>query len=77
MLLLAVIFYYLFQAWVSYEPQALIANNKVHWIQTSRENNWFPTATELKKKIKSIKSKKNDINNKLPQTIHLEQYVKI
>ena len=45
-------------SWVSYEPQALIANNKVHWIQTSRENNWFPTATELKKKIKSIKSKK-------------------
>ena len=37
-------------SWVSYEPQALIANNKVHWIQTSRENNWFPTATELKKK---------------------------
>ena len=37
--------------WVSYEPQAEIGSNKVHWLETSRENNWFPTATELKKKI--------------------------
>ena len=28
-------------SWVSYEPQAIIGRNKVHWIQTSRENNWF------------------------------------
>ena len=44
-------------SWVSYEPQAIIGRNKVHWIQTSRENNWFPTAQELEKKIKSIKKK--------------------
>ena len=46
-------------SWVSYEPQAIIGRNKVHWIQTSRENNWFPTAKQLEKKIQSIKKKKN------------------
>tara|TARA_X000001036_G_scaffold359832_1_gene342583 strand:+ start:62 stop:1297 length:1236 start_codon:yes stop_codon:yes gene_type:complete len=44
-------------SWVSYEPQAIIGRNKVHWIQTSRENNWFPTAKQLEKKIKSIKKR--------------------
>ncbi len=44
-------------SWVSYEPQAIIGRNKVHWIQTSRENNWFPTGKQLEKKIKSIKNK--------------------
>ncbi len=44
-------------SWVSYEPQAIIGRNKVHWIQTNRENNWFPTASQLEKKIKSIKRK--------------------
>ena len=44
-------------SWVSYEPQAIIGRNKVHWIKTSRENNWFPTANQLEKKIKSIKKK--------------------
>ena len=44
-------------SWVSYEPQAIIGRNKVHWIQTTRENNWFPTAAQLEKKIKSIKKK--------------------
>tara|TARA_B100000965_G_scaffold50431_1_gene37140 strand:+ start:904 stop:2139 length:1236 start_codon:yes stop_codon:yes gene_type:complete len=44
-------------SWVSYEPQAIIGRNKVHWIETSRENNWFPTANQLEKKIKSIKKK--------------------
>jgi aspartate aminotransferase len=44
-------------SWVSYAPQANIASNKVHWIQTSADNNWFPTATELEKKIKLIKNK--------------------
>ena len=47
-------------SWVSYEPQAYIAKNKVHWIETKRENNWFPTAQELEKKIKKI-NKKNII----------------
>ena len=44
-------------SWVSYEPQAIIGRNIVHWIQTSRENNWFPSAKQLEKKIKSIKKK--------------------
>ena len=41
-------------SWVSYQPQALIAKNKVHWIQTSSETNWFPTANQIEKKIKTI-----------------------
>jgi aspartate aminotransferase len=44
-------------SWVSYEPQAIIGRNKVHWLKTSRENNWFPTAHQLEKKIKSLKKK--------------------
>ena len=47
-------------SWVSYEPQAKIAANKVHWLQTSRDNHWFPTSKELEKKIKFI-GKKNII----------------
>jgi aspartate aminotransferase len=45
--------------WVSYEPQAQIGNNKVHWLETSRINNWFPTADELEKKIKKVGKNKN------------------
>ena len=44
-------------SWVSYLPQALIAKNKVHWIQTTSSSNWFPTAENLENKIKSIKNK--------------------
>ena len=44
-------------SWVSYAPQANIASNKIHWLQTSAENNWFPSGEELEKKIKSIKNK--------------------
>ena len=47
-------------SWVSYEPQAEIAHNKVHWIETTLDNNWFPTAKQLEDKIKSI-GKKNII----------------
>ena len=47
-------------SWVSYEPQAEIAKNKVHWIETTLDNNWFPTAKQLEDKIKSI-GKKNII----------------
>ena len=43
-------------SWVSYQPQAVIAKNKVHWIQTSSSSNWFPTAEQLENKIKSIKN---------------------
>ena len=48
-------------SWVSYEPQANIAKNKTHWIKTKRENNWFPTADELEKKIKMKIKNKNVI----------------
>ena len=46
-------------SWVSYKPQAIIGKNKFHFINTTRENNWFPSAKELeeivnKKKIKII-----------------------
>ena len=44
-------------SWVSYQPQAIIAKNKVHWIQTSSNSNWFPTAQQLEDKVKSIKNK--------------------
>ena len=47
-------------SWVSYEPQAIIAQNKVHWIETTLDNNWFPTAKQLEEKIKFI-GKKNII----------------
>jgi len=38
-------------SWVSYAPQALISRNKVHWITTTSENNWFPTTEEIEKII--------------------------
>ena len=44
-------------SWVSYQPQALIAKNKVHWIQTSSSSNWFPTAAQIENKVKSIENK--------------------
>ena len=44
-------------SWVSYQPQAFIAKNKVHWIQTTSNSNWFPTAESLEKKIKNTKEK--------------------
>ena len=43
-------------SWVSYQPQAFIAKNKVHWIQTTSNSNWFPTAEQLENKIKIIKN---------------------
>ena len=44
-------------SWVSYQPQASIAKNKVHWIQTTSNSDWFPTAQQLEEKIKNIKEK--------------------
>ena len=44
-------------SWVSYQPQAIIAKNKVHWIETTSNSNWFPTAEKLEEKIKSTKNK--------------------
>ena len=45
-------------SWVSYQPQAFIAKNKVHWIQTTSNSNWFPTGKQLEDKAKSINSEK-------------------
>ena len=44
-------------SWVSYQPQAIIAKNKVHWIETTSNSNWFPTAEQLENKIKTISNK--------------------
>ena len=38
-------------SWVSYAPQAILGRNKIQSIQTTRENNWFPTGTEIEKVI--------------------------
>ena len=34
-------------SWVSYAPQAILGRNKIQILQTKRENNWFPTASEI------------------------------
>ena len=44
-------------SWVSYAPQALISRNKINWILTKSENNWFPTAKEIEKTILKNKNK--------------------
>ena len=44
-------------SWVSYEPHAIIGGNKLHWLETSRENNWFPTPEQIEKKAKDLKNK--------------------
>jgi len=44
-------------SWVSYEPQAILGRNKPHWIETRRENNWFPTSNDIEKVILANKKK--------------------
>ena len=44
-------------SWVSYEPHAIIGRNNFHWIETNRENNWFPTAKQIEDKVKNLKNK--------------------
>ncbi len=44
-------------SWVSYAPQALISRNKINWILTKSENNWFPTAEEIEKTVLKNKNK--------------------
>ena len=46
-------------SWVSYEPQAILGSNKVHWISTTRENNRFPSALDVEKIV--AKNKKKNI----------------
>ena len=38
-------------SWVSYAPQAILGRNKIQILQTIRENNWFPTASEIEEII--------------------------
>ena len=45
-------------SWVSYEPQAIIGRNKVHWVNTIRENNWFPNAEDIEQIV--LKNKNNN-----------------
>ena len=44
-------------SWVSYAPQALLGRNKVYWVETTSENNWFPTAKEIDQIILKNKDK--------------------
>ena len=44
-------------SWVSYKPQSIIADNKFHWIETSAENNWYPSAENLEKLVIKNKEK--------------------
>ena len=44
-------------SWVSYAPQAILGRNKVQILQTKRENNWFPTASEIKEIVLKDKNK--------------------
>jgi aspartate aminotransferase len=44
-------------SWVSYAPQAVLGRNKIQTIQTKRENNWFPTGTEIEQVILKDKNK--------------------
>ena len=44
-------------SWVSYAPQAILGRNKVQILQTKRENNWFPTASEIEEIILKDKNK--------------------
>ena len=44
-------------SWVSYLPQAILGRNKIQILQTKRENNWFPTATEIEEIISLDKNK--------------------
>ena len=44
-------------SWVSYAPQAILGRNKVKILQTKRENNWFPTASEIEEIVLKDKNK--------------------
>jgi len=44
-------------SWVSYKPQSIIADNKLHWIETFAENNWYPSAESIEKLVLKNKEK--------------------
>ena len=70
-------------SWVSYAPQAILGRNKVQILQTKRENNWFPTASEIEEIILKNKNKNyllflNSPNNPSGQICeNLEEIAKI
>ena len=45
-------------SWVSYAPQAILGRNKIQILQTKRENNWFPTGSQIEEVI--LKNKKKN-----------------
>ena len=45
-------------SWVSYAPQAILGRNKIHWIETTSSNNWFPTAQQIEEIVR-LKNNKN------------------
>ncbi len=44
-------------SWVSYAPQAILGRNKIRFIQTTKENNWFPTDDQIEEVILKDKKK--------------------
>ena len=44
-------------SWVSYAPQAIVGRNQIQMLKTKRENNWFPTGSEIKEIILKDKKK--------------------
>ena len=44
-------------SWVSYAPQAILGRNKIQILQTKRENNWFPAASQIEEIISKDKNK--------------------
>ena len=70
-------------SWVSYEPQATLGYNKIHWIETEREKNWFPSVESIEKIILKNKNKNyllflNSPNNPSGQICeNLEEIAKI
>ena len=45
-------------SWVSYKPQSIIAGNRYHWIDTTAENNWYPTAESIEDLVLKDREKK-------------------
>ena len=63
-------------SWVSYAPQAIIAKNKYHWIQTEKNTNWHISPENIDKIASQIESKNkliilNSPNNPSGTNIHL------
>ena len=62
-------------SWVSYAPQAILGRNKIHWVETTSTNNWFPTAGDIEKIVSKNKNTNyllflNSPNNPSGQICH-------